>query len=33
MLNRIISEIENKNIAILGFGKEGMSTYRYIRKH
>lgn len=29
----IIEELKNKRIAILGFGKEGQSTYRYIRKY
>lgn len=31
-MNKIIEQLENKNIAILGFGKEGYSTYKYIRK-
>lgn len=29
----IIEKLKNKNIAILGFGKEGKSTYKFIRKH
>ena len=29
----IIEELKNKRIAILGFGKEGQSTYHYIRKY
>ena len=29
----IIEELKNKRIAILGFGKEGQSTYRYIRTY
>jgi len=33
MQNLIIEKLKNKNIAILGFGKEGKSTYNYIRKH
>lgn len=33
MKNEIIQNLENKTIAILGFGKEGKSTYNYIRKH
>jgi UDP-N-acetylmuramoylalanine-D-glutamate ligase len=27
----ILSVIENKRVLILGFGKEGQSTYSYIR--
>ena len=33
MYNKIIKKLENKNIAILGFGKEGKSSYNFIRKH
>ncbi len=33
MHNEIISKIKDKNIAILGFGKEGQSTYHFIRKY
>lgn len=33
MYKNIIKEIENKNIAIVGFGKEGISTYNFIRRH
>lgn len=33
MINEILKRIENKNIAILGFGLEGKSTYKFIRKH
>lgn len=33
MYNNIIEEIKNKNICILGFGKEGKSTYNFIRRH
>ena len=34
MQNKIIEELKNyKNIAILGFGKEGKSTYQFIRKY
>lgn len=29
----IIEELKNKRIAILGFGREGKSTYHYIRKY
>lgn len=29
----IIRKLENKKIAILGFGREGISTYKFIRKH
>ena len=33
MYKKIIEELENKKIAILGLGKEGLSTYRFIRRH
>jgi len=33
MYKKILEKIENKNIAILGFGKEGISTYNFIRRH
>ena len=33
MIESIIEKLENKTIAILGFGREGQSTYNYIRKH
>ena len=34
MVEKIIDKLRNyKNIAILGFGKEGMSTYNFIRRH
>lgn len=33
MYNQIIDKLKNKKIAILGFGKEGQSTYRFIRKY
>ncbi len=32
-MSRIIEYIRNKKILILGFGREGKSTYNYIRKH
>lgn len=32
MKNEIISNFEGKSIAILGFGKEGRSTYQFIRR-
>lgn len=31
MLDKIIEKFKNKNIAILGFGREGRSTYKFIR--
>jgi len=33
MYNKIIDNIENKDLAILGFGIEGISTYKFIRRH
>jgi len=33
MYNKIINVIKDKKIAILGFGKEGKSTYNFIRKY
>ena len=33
MINQIIEKLKDKNIVILGFGKEGKSTYRFIRKY
>ena len=33
MINEIISRLQDKNIAILGFGLEGKSTYKFIREH
>ena len=33
MYRKIISKLKDKNIAILGFGREGKSTYNFIRKY
>ncbi len=33
MYHKILSKLENKKIAILGFGMEGQSSYRFIRKY
>lgn len=33
MFKKIIEKIEKNKVAILGFGKEGISTYRFIRRH
>ena len=33
MYERIIEKLRDKSIAILGFGREGKSTYSFIRKH
>ena len=32
-MSRIIEYIKEKKILILGYGREGISTYNYIRKH
>jgi UDP-N-acetylmuramoylalanine--D-glutamate ligase len=33
MYKEIIKKLKEKKIAILGFGKEGISTYKFIRRH
>ncbi|MCD4772226.1 MAG: UDP-N-acetylmuramoyl-L-alanine--D-glutamate ligase [Bacteroidales bacterium] len=33
MIEILKSKIKNKNVVILGFGREGQSTYKLIRKH
>lgn len=33
MISKILEILKNKNIAILGFGKEGVSTYEFLRKY
>ena len=33
MYKKIVSKLENKNIAILGFGREGKSTYNFLKKY
>lgn len=33
MWRKIIDKLKDKNIAILGFGREGKSTYNFIRRH
>lgn len=33
MCEKIIAYLNSKNVAILGFGMEGISTYKFIRKH
>lgn len=33
MINEIINKLQDKKIAILGFGIEGKSTYKFIRKY
>ena len=33
MLEKLLNYLENKNIVILGFGMEGESSYRFLRKH
>lgn len=33
MYEKIVEKLKNKKIAILGFGKEGQSTYQFIRRY
>ncbi len=33
MIQKIVQKLDNKKIAILGFGAEGISTYQFIRKY
>ena len=33
MINELITYLKDKSIVILGFGREGKSTYRFIRKY
>ena len=33
MLEELLKELENKKIVILGFGREGKSTYNFLREH
>ena len=33
MINKIIDKIKDKKILILGFGREGKTTYSFIRKY
>jgi len=33
MLEDLLKELQNKKIVILGFGREGKSTYNFLRKH
>lgn len=33
MFNEMINDLKNKSICILGYGKEGISTYNYLTKH
>ena len=33
MIEKIVEKLRNKKIAILGFGREGKSTYHFIRKY
>ncbi|MCM1371024.1 MAG: UDP-N-acetylmuramoyl-L-alanine--D-glutamate ligase [Clostridium sp.] len=33
MYNKILEFLKNKKIAVVGFGKEGKSTYKFIRKY
>lgn len=33
MFKEIINKLKDKNIAILGFGREGKATYNFIRRH
>jgi len=33
MINQILDKLKDKNVAILGFGREGKSTYKLMRKY
>ena len=33
MINELINYFKDKKIVILGFGREGISSYNLIRKH
>lgn len=33
MINKLLDFLKNKNVLILGFGDEGQSTYKFIRKY
>ena len=33
MVELILNQIRDKKIIILGFGREGVSSYRFLRKH
>ena len=33
MIDKIINYLKGKNIAILGFGMEGIATYHFIRRY
>ena len=33
MINQILDKLRDKNIAILGFGREGKSTYKFIKEY
>ena len=33
MIEKIVQKLKDKNLAILGFGREGKSTYHFIRKY
>lgn len=33
MINQILKKIDGKNVAILGFGQEGKTTYNFIRRY
>jgi UDP-N-acetylmuramoylalanine--D-glutamate ligase len=33
MINQICAKLKNKKVLILGFGKEGKSTYQFFRKY
>lgn len=33
MIDKIVELLNNKNLAILGFGREGKATYNFIRSH